>query len=80
MTSFGTGPDVLTALERQRRAAERASAETEVFLRLARAVSRSETPADIYEPALDAVRDFAGADVPVHVGDARGTIARSTTT
>jgi hypothetical protein len=32
------------------------------------------------EPVLDAVRDFAGADVPVHVGDARGSIARSTTT
>ena len=32
------------------------------------------------EPALDAVRDFAGAGVPVHVGDARGTIARSLAT
>ena len=32
------------------------------------------------EPALDAVRDFAGAGVPVHLGDARGTIARSLTT
>jgi hypothetical protein len=29
------------------------------------------------EPALDAVRDFAGAGVPVHLGDARGAIARS---
>ena len=29
------------------------------------------------EPALDAVRDFAGVGVPVHVGDARGAIARS---
>ena len=32
------------------------------------------------EPALDAVRDFAGAGVPVHLGDARGTIARSLAT
>ena len=32
------------------------------------------------EPALDAVRDFAGAGVPVHVGDARGAIARSIAT
>ena len=32
------------------------------------------------EPALDAVRDFAGAGVPVHVGDARGAIARSLAT
>ena len=32
------------------------------------------------EPALDAVRDFAGADVPVHLGDARGAIARSLAT
>ena len=32
------------------------------------------------EPVLDAVRDFAGAGVPVHLGDARGTIARSLTT
>jgi hypothetical protein len=31
-------------------------------------------------PALDAVRDFAGAGVAVHVGDARGAIARSLTT
>ena len=29
------------------------------------------------DPALDAVRDFAGAGVPVHLGDARGAIARS---
>ena len=32
------------------------------------------------EPALEAVRDFAGEGVPVHVGDVRGAIARSTTT
>jgi hypothetical protein len=32
------------------------------------------------EPALDAVRDFAGAGVPVHQGDARGAIARSLAT
>ena len=32
------------------------------------------------EPTLDAVRDFAGAGVPVHVGDARGAIARSLAT
>nr|WP_300051736.1 cytidine deaminase [uncultured Nocardioides sp.] len=32
------------------------------------------------EPALHAVRDFAGAGVPVHVGDARGAIARSIAT
>jgi hypothetical protein len=32
------------------------------------------------EPVLDAVRDFAGVGVPVHVGDQRGTITRSTTT
>ena len=32
------------------------------------------------EPALDAVRDFAGSGVPVHVGDARGAIARSLAT
>ena len=31
-------------------------------------------------PALDAVRDFAGAGVPVHLGDARGAIARSLAT
>jgi hypothetical protein len=28
------------------------------------------------EPALDAVRDFAGPGVPVHVGDERGTTSR----
>jgi hypothetical protein len=32
------------------------------------------------EPGLDAVRDFAGAGVPVHLGDARGAIARSLAT
>ena len=32
------------------------------------------------DPALDAVRDFAGAGVPVHLGDARGAIARSLAT
>ena len=32
------------------------------------------------EPDLEAVRDFAGEGVPVHVGDARGAVARSTTT
>ena len=32
------------------------------------------------EPALDAVRDFAGAGVPVHLGDARGAIVRSLAT
>jgi hypothetical protein len=32
------------------------------------------------EPVLDAVHDFAGSGVPVHVGDQRGTITRSTTT
>lgn len=32
------------------------------------------------EPVLDAVRDFAGTAVPVHVGDARGAIARSLAT
>lgn len=32
------------------------------------------------EPVLDAVRDFAGPGVPVHVGDERGTITRSTST
>lgn len=29
------------------------------------------------EPALDAVRDFAGPGVPVHLGDERGTLLRS---
>jgi hypothetical protein len=33
-----------------------------------------------HEPGLDAVRDFAGAGVPVHLGDARGAIARSLAT
>jgi len=32
------------------------------------------------EPGLAAVRDFAGPGVPVHVGDERGRIARSTST
>lgn len=32
------------------------------------------------EPALDAVRDFAGAGVPVHVGDGGGAIAHSLAT
>jgi len=32
------------------------------------------------EPVLDALRDFAGAGVPVHLGDARGAIARPLTT
>ena len=32
------------------------------------------------EPALAAARDFAGAGVPVHLGDARGAIARSLAT
>ena len=31
------------------------------------------------EPDLAALRDFAGSGVPVHVGDARGTISRSLT-
>ena len=33
-----------------------------------------------HEPELDAVRDFAGAGVPVHLGDGRGAIARSLAT
>lgn len=32
------------------------------------------------EPAIDAVRDFAGRGVPVHLGDERGTLLRSLTT
>jgi hypothetical protein len=32
------------------------------------------------EPDLDAVRDFAGPGVPVHVGDERGRIDRSSST
>jgi hypothetical protein len=32
------------------------------------------------EPTLDAVRDFAGPGVPVHVGDERGRIERSAST
>ena len=32
------------------------------------------------EPDLAAVRDFAGTGVPVHLGDARGTLARTLTT
>lgn len=32
------------------------------------------------EPALDAVRDFAGPGVPVHVGDERGRVDRSSST
>jgi hypothetical protein len=32
------------------------------------------------QPVLDAVRDFAGAGVPVHLGDARGAIGRTTAT
>jgi hypothetical protein len=32
------------------------------------------------DPVLDAVRDFAGPGVPVHVGDERGTITSSTST
>ena len=32
------------------------------------------------EPDLDAVRDFAGTGVPVHLGDARGTLDRTVTT
>ena len=32
------------------------------------------------EPALDAVRDFAGPGVPVHVGDERGRIERTSGT
>lgn len=35
---------------------------------------------DLAEPVLDGVRDFAGAGVPVHVGDQRGTIGRSIAT
>ena len=34
-------------------------------------------PAADGDPALDAVRDFAGAGVPVHLGDARRPLARS---
>src|SRR5204863_6093960 len=57
--------DVLVKLEKQRRAldlaleqAEHARAETEVLLRFAQAASRSEKPAELYGPALDAVRDL----------------------
>jgi hypothetical protein len=32
------------------------------------------------EPGLDAVRDLAGPGIPVHVGDERGRIDRSSTT
>lgn len=32
------------------------------------------------EPAVEAVRDFAGPGVPVHLGDERGTLLRSLTT
>jgi PAS domain S-box-containing protein len=53
---------VLVSLERQQREAERARAETEVLLRFAQATSRSETPAEIYEPALDAAAQLLGAE------------------
>jgi hypothetical protein len=32
------------------------------------------------EPVLDAVRDFAGTGVPVHIGDERGRVDRSSST
>ncbi|PUA80433.1 cytidine deaminase [Nocardioides currus] len=32
------------------------------------------------EPSLAAAREFAGGDVPVHVGDVRGTIGSTLTT
>jgi len=32
------------------------------------------------DPGLDAVRDLAGTGVPVHVGDARGAVARTLAT
>ncbi|MBI3843886.1 MAG: GAF domain-containing protein [Planctomycetes bacterium] len=54
--------DVLVTLERQQREVERARAEMEVLLRLAQAASQSGKPEDIYDPALDAVRDLFGAD------------------
>ncbi len=39
------------------------------------------TDADAVTPRdLDAVRDLAGSGVPVHRGDARGTLAGTTTT
>lgn len=54
--------DVLVALERQQREAERARAETQVLLDLAKAIGQAGKPADICDPALDAVRELLGAD------------------
>ncbi len=61
--------DVLVTLAKQRLALDRALAdaeharkETEVLLRLAQATSQSEKPQDIFDPALDAVRELFGAE------------------
>jgi PAS domain S-box-containing protein len=54
--------DVLVTLDRQQREAERARAETEVLLNLAQAIGQAYKPADIYDPALNAVRELLGAD------------------
>jgi GAF domain-containing protein/CheY-like chemotaxis protein len=54
--------DVLVALERQQREAEQARAETAILLEFAQATSQAESPEQIYNPALDAVRDLLGAE------------------
>lgn len=61
--------DVLVTLEKQRREVvraleetEHARAETQLLLHLAQATSRSEKPADVYNPALGAVRELFGAE------------------
>jgi PAS domain S-box-containing protein len=54
--------DVLVSLAKQQREAERARTETEVLLRFAQAASRSESPAEIYQPALDAASELLGAE------------------
>jgi signal transduction histidine kinase/CheY-like chemotaxis protein len=61
--------DVLVTLAKQQNAldralvqTERARRETEVLLRLARAMSHGEKPTDVYDPALDAFRDLLGAE------------------
>jgi CheY-like chemotaxis protein len=61
--------DVLVTLEQQRRSldralneAERARAETEILLKLAQGTSKSARPEDVFNPALDAVRELFGTD------------------
>ncbi len=52
----------LGSTQQARREAERLAAETKLLFHLAEETARCEAPSEVYEPALDGVRDLLGAE------------------